>query len=673
MFLLEIMIFFCYRILCVALWLSSYFQKCTATLRAISSTIGDSKAPRGLQTSNYDTDMNLSVDGLCGCQSCNDSAAIIVGDTTTCSQKIMGLITDYRFTEEAACHRISKMEFAPDCAQICDSDLCDGKGTYDQAVENTYCGCDACTDDVWNSMAGDFSCGSRITYLNNSQSKTQAGACHEVAVQYEGVCGHCDSETCNLLDYGTTIATKAPTSPRKTFIPTSAPQQGTTNSALDHSTYKYDKPLRPDYPLYCFPAYQQRTRFTNVWGKYTLEAKEGDTCGPSGNVFSADSVSLNDDKNELKLQFKKVGGRWEAAEVRVLLPEGEMPFNYGNYSFSIKSVQIIDTTTGTVTSTTLPVTMILGMFTWDATEDYATHENYNHEVDIEISRWDYNDLADVQFLVQPPGEPQKYRFYSGNIDGTYKQAPQTYSFDWRPGEIDWKSSAGAGRNSFTLKTQDALNAGTPDYIQCMPADVEVRLNVWHLFGNSQPKGMQDTDVLEVVFDDFQFTPNGLHALQDGGTCSKNCQCGADSTCQNNKCTYVAANANPDFRPSPPAVADGTSSSGDAKNNQNHNQVESGDKVSAGNGKNPPADTKYVSTKSTDSRSRGGMKAGVSFLIIGIIIAAAIIFMRSRREKVHQLKIQMFGAATDPTKTVVIDNEKETGKEVSFEMSMKNYD
>ena len=69
--------------------------------------------------------------------------------------------------------------------------------------------------------------------------------------------------------------------------------------------------------------------------------------------------------------------------MRVLLPQEEMPFHYGEYSFSVKSVQVIDGTTGVIVENgVLPVTLILGLFTWDATEDYARHENYNHEVDI---------------------------------------------------------------------------------------------------------------------------------------------------------------------------------------------------------------------------------------------------------------------------------------------------
>jgi hypothetical protein len=97
--------------------------------------------------------------------------------------------------------------------------------------------------------------------------------------------------------------------------------------------------------------------------------------------------------------YKNVNGVWEGSEVRVLLPDSEMPFRYGTFSYSVSSVSVVDTTTNTVVSSVLPDDLVIGLFTWDDTEDYATHENYNHEVDIEISRWNNPTASDVQFLV----------------------------------------------------------------------------------------------------------------------------------------------------------------------------------------------------------------------------------------------------------------------------------
>ena len=445
---------------------------------------------------------------------------------------------------------------------------------------------------------------------------------------------------------------------------------------------------------------------TDIFGPFIA----GNSCGPSGNVFSRDTVSLqantDTNKDELKLEFKKVGNNWEASEVRVLLPQAEMPYHYGNYSFSIKSVNVIDSSTGTVLDNALPVTMILGLFTWDATEDYAIHENYNHEVDIEIAQWNIPGQADIQYLVQPPGEPHKYRFYSGE-GNTYNQAPHTYSFDWRPAEIEWNSDAGGGQ-SFTLTTQDALDAGKPDYIQCMPADVEVRLNLWHLFGDSQPSGLQDSHIVEVVIDDFQFTPNGLTALVDGSTCSKDCHCGPDSTCQNNRCTYVSPGANAEFRPSRsqssstvtnPPTADSTIFTNPPTDDSGSDQIipvpstpeadgdaGTGEVIISVEGNN----TNSVGEDSTEDNviassfkagdnggsNRGGMKAGVSLLFIALTVAALVVNIRRRRDSASQSKMNDMISSNGLNKNVVVDttvSDEETDKEASFEISVKEED
>jgi hypothetical protein len=157
-------------------------------------------------------------------------------------------------------------------------------------------------------------------------------------------------------------------------------------------------------PLYCFPdAGNGRVSYKNVWNKYTVEVKEGAVCGPGANRFSQDTVAVQSSTtasslDELKVLFapSPSDGTWEASEVRVLLPLAEMPFGYGTFSFSVKSMAVIDISTNTVTSNILPADLVLGLFTWDPTESYGIHENWNHEVDVEISRWGDPSNSDAQ-------------------------------------------------------------------------------------------------------------------------------------------------------------------------------------------------------------------------------------------------------------------------------------
>lgn len=125
------------------------------------------------------------------------------------------------------------------------------------------------------------------------------------------------------------------------------------------------------------------------------------------------------------------------------------------------------------------------------------------------------------------------RFFSGP-DGSYAQAPRIYSFDWRPGEIEWSTDIPGGE-SFTYSTQIAREAGEDDHIQCLPADIELRLNLWSMFGSSTPTGMEDHWRVEVVIDKVEYEPSGLIGVPDGGVCAKDCQCTPSSSCVDNVC------------------------------------------------------------------------------------------------------------------------------------------
>lgn len=137
----------------------------------------------------------------------------------------------------------------------------------------------------------------------------------------------------------------------------------------------------------------------------------GSICGPGGNRWSSDTVSVSDNGDELSLEFKKVNGSWEASEVRVLLPTHDTEsFSYGEFNIHVKSVSIIESNTDTVTSAVLPKDLVLGLFTWDPTDKFSddSPQNYMHEVDVEISRWNGATSTDIQFLVQIAHQKQEF-------------------------------------------------------------------------------------------------------------------------------------------------------------------------------------------------------------------------------------------------------------------------
>lgn len=327
----------------------------------------------------------------------------------------------------------------------------------------------------------------------STKGYSTADACRTVATEQPAICGGCNPNTCTVVSPSTPSSGKSPKE------------------------------------LYCFKPLSQRKKWTNVWnGKYTVEVKSSNNpCGPSNNLFSDDAVSLSN--NELTLQFKKAQGSWVASEVRVMLPRKRQPFSYGTFKFSIKSVSVINRATGRTLQNYLGKDFAIGMYTWDPTEDYSIHENYNHEVDIEIGQWGKANADDGQFLIQPPGQPQFFRFSTQQ-----KPGGNTYSVTWKPTSMFWKSSAGGGV-SYSYTTRMALNAKKIDYIQCLPATVEVRLNLWHLNGNATPAGFSDNHMAQVVIDNFSYTPNHIVGVVNGEVCSKDCQCIAPSKCVQNRC------------------------------------------------------------------------------------------------------------------------------------------
>jgi len=384
-----------------------------------------------------------------------------------------------------------------------------------------HCGCTDCTDTYWNAMAGTFTCGERILYLmaqgnttfNNGTNTTMSNvtiidACREVANQFPTTCGpQCNPDQCS----GRVI-------PPFTQAPTLAP--------LPAVTY--------DSEIYCYPPYNNRTMFT-AWNGVQVQVKEdpnGWVCDPNGNLFTASNVNYNN--GALTLQIKKQGDWWTASEVRMVLPNNAS-YTYGTYRFTLGSVAVKNESTGAVISNQLPPGITLGMFTWGNADRYQIKERWMHEVDIEIAKWNNLDGYDAQFLVQPsyPLPSDHFiRFHTG-ANGTSHPGDHTYEFLWNPTSISWYTDANGG-TSLTYTTKQAIMNGETDYIQCLPASIDVRISLWNFIGVEQPVGMQDGQYVEAVVDDFIYIPSGVSGVSSGDYCSKNCQC-LSGTCTSGLC------------------------------------------------------------------------------------------------------------------------------------------
>ena len=69
----------------------------------------------------------------------------------------------------------------------------------------TYCGCDSCTEEVWNTLAtdsaGSYTCGGRITWLQTDRGYSERDACIRVSDEFaDGPCGTvCDQTKCDSV------------------------------------------------------------------------------------------------------------------------------------------------------------------------------------------------------------------------------------------------------------------------------------------------------------------------------------------------------------------------------------------------------------------------------------------------------------------------------------------
>ena len=381
-----------------------------------------------------------------------------------------------------------------------------------------HCGCLECNETYWNKPAVDYSgaytCGERIEYTKNKHGISEDEACMLVAgKEFAAVCGiGCNPNRCDGRNNPYDVVDEIP------------PKSGD---------------LRPDTPLYCFPQYDRRKRWVNVWeNNFTMEVKETNgsgRCGPGNSFFGADMIHFDETSEELKFEFKKEGGIWKGAEVRLVLPDPEMPFTYGRFEWSVKSIQVFHG--DSVVSQTLPPSIVLGLFTWDATENFDVRENFNHEIDIEISQFNTVGGPDVNLLVQPVGLPQHAKFYSGGSIGSYDQSGHKWRFDWNPNNVTWYSDAATGLNH-QYSSDDILYYSSPAYVQCLPADVEIRMNLWNVQGVDAPINMTDDMRIEVIVDNFSYQKSGEAHVPFGGSCTKHCQCSADSFCDAGKCSII---------------------------------------------------------------------------------------------------------------------------------------
>ena len=133
----------------------------------------------------------------CGCTTCTATAlATLDANGDTCGNRIDYEINDNDGVTEAEACSIVATRYPLTCGPVCHPQKCDGQAP-------ALCGCESCTENVWNTDANGFSCGIRILLRRNDYSDDtdiltkEKNSCQRVAEAYPEECGDCNPLTCH--------------------------------------------------------------------------------------------------------------------------------------------------------------------------------------------------------------------------------------------------------------------------------------------------------------------------------------------------------------------------------------------------------------------------------------------------------------------------------------------
>ncbi len=228
---------------------------------------------------------------------------------------------------------------------------------------------------------------------------------------------------------------------------------------------------------------------------YPLEARQNiprAKIGPNANYLSSNKENVRiDEDGKLHLnitQDAEYSNIWYAAET---ILKGD--FGYGRYTFVVEA-----------DVANWDKNVVLGLFTWDESDDALSH--HNREIDIEITRWGKQDRAPIQFAMPPYNPGFIYNFGVSEEEQKRHNQIVTYQFDWAPKSIRFKAYYGDSPSNEI----DSWNFLEKEFIQ-EPGKEEVRINLWlHQTPEDQERNAVRMPASEkpvgVIVHEFRFDP-----------------------------------------------------------------------------------------------------------------------------------------------------------------------
>jgi hypothetical protein len=192
----------------------------------------------------------------------------------------------------------------------------------------------------------------------------------------------------------------------------------------------------------------------------------GDTKGgPGPNYFSDSEENVwIDEEGRLHLRITYRDGRWNCARV-----EMAKSYGYDKYVFYVSS-----------RPDSLDRQVVWGLY---------TYKNDEEEIDIEFSRWGFDNNQEAQYAIQPSSVPGNKARFRMNLEGSYS----THIIDWGKKWIDFASYHGhllnpVNTTQIIASWRYSGNNIPPD------SDEKLKINLW-LFRGTPPSDGKEAEVV----------------------------------------------------------------------------------------------------------------------------------------------------------------------------------
>lgn len=216
---------------------------------------------------------------------------------------------------------------------------------------------------------------------------------------------------------------------------------------------------------------QERPPSTIInFGGYEWRVRDAPSTRGGWNRYDSSNV-WTDVKGAMHLRIARVSENWTCAEVSLTRSLG-----YGSYRFVVRDTSHLEPS------------VVFDLFTWD----YASGDQANREMDVEISHWGDPHTQNAQYVVQP--------YYVATNVARFIVPPGTlsHSFRWEQGRVSFQTVRGSGSGTQARAIAGhVFTNGVPS-----PGIESVRASLY-LYGGAKAALQHGA---EVVIETFEYLP-----------------------------------------------------------------------------------------------------------------------------------------------------------------------